>query len=201
LPDGLGGSIWPAPPEWTDTVSRTATDLRTKFRLENARFDGLRELIPEARFAAIKEETADLAVATGEMIVIDRTPSTLEEQLDNLALDEASAVHAGIEVITIPAAPPPAPANAPAQPSAPGAAVTPAPSPVPTRPSTTHVTAPPIQTANATQILPAKLEFCPRMSIANAPTNTNGVVSGYRQIVRVKYARIAIFPTPGACFS
>lgn len=73
----MGGSIWPAPPEWTDTVSRTATDLRTKFRLENARFDGLRELIPEARFAAIKEETADLAVATGEMIVIDRAPSTL----------------------------------------------------------------------------------------------------------------------------
>lgn len=183
MPDGLGGSIWPAPPEWTDTVSCTATDLRTKSRLENARFDGLRELIPEARFATIKEETADLAVATGEMIVIDRTPSTLEEQFDNLALDEASAVHAGMEVITIPAALPPAP------------------SPVPTRPSTTHVTAPPIQTANATQILPAKLELCSRMSIANAPTNTNGVVSGYRQIVRVTYARIAIFPTPGACFS
>ena len=31
----LGGSIWPAPPEWTDTVNRAATDMRTKFRLEN----------------------------------------------------------------------------------------------------------------------------------------------------------------------
>jgi murein DD-endopeptidase MepM/ murein hydrolase activator NlpD len=197
----LGGSIWPAPPEWTDTVSRTATDLRTKFRLENVSFDGLRELIPEARFAAIKDEITDLAVATGDMIVIDRTPSTLEEQLDNLALDEASAVPAGMEVITIPAAPPPAPADAAAQPSAPGAAITPAPSPVPTRPSTTQVIAPSIQTANAAQIFPAKLELCPRMSISNAPPNTNGTVSDYRQIVRVKDARIATFPTPGACLS
>ncbi|MCF8509198.1 MAG: hypothetical protein K9G83_10705, partial [Hyphomonadaceae bacterium] len=116
----LGGSIWPAPPEWTDTVNRAATDMRTKFRLENVSFDVLRELIPEAQFAAIKEEMTDLAVATGEMIVIDRTPSTLEEQLDNLALDEASGVPAGMEVITVPAAPPPAPADAPAQPAAPG---------------------------------------------------------------------------------
>ena len=108
----LGGSIWPAPPEWTDTVSRTATDLRTKFRLETVSFDGLRELIPAERFAAIREEMTDLAVATGEMIVIDRSPSTLEEQLDNLALDEASAVPAGMEVITVPAAsPPPAAAS------------------------------------------------------------------------------------------
>lgn len=38
----LGGSIWPAPPEWTDTVSRTATDLHTKCRRENASLDGLR---------------------------------------------------------------------------------------------------------------------------------------------------------------
>jgi murein DD-endopeptidase MepM/ murein hydrolase activator NlpD len=197
----LGGSIWPAPAEWTDTVNRTATDLRTKFPLENVSFDGLRELIPEGRFAAIKDEITDLAVATGEMIVIDRSPSTLEEHLDNLALDEASAVPAGMEVITIPAALPPAPADAPAQPSAPGAAITPAPSPVPTRPATTQVIVPSIQTPNAAQIFTAKLELCPRMSISNAPPNTNGTVSDYRQIVRVKDARIATFPTPGACLS
>ena len=197
----LGGSIWPAPPEWTDTVNRAATDMRTKFRLENVSFDGLRELIPEAQFAAIKEEMTDLAVATGEMIVIDRTPSTLEEQLDNLALDEASAVPAGMEVITVPAAPPPAPADAPAQPAAPGAAVTPAPSPVPKPPSTTQVIAPSIQTAAAAQIFPTKLELCLRMNVSNAPPNADGVISDYRQIVRVKDARIATFPTPGACLS
>jgi len=188
----LGGSIWPAPPEWTDTVNRAATDLRTKFRLENVSFDGLRELIPEAQFAAIKEEMTDLAVATGEMIVIDRTPSTLEEQLDNLALDEASAIPDGMEMITVPAAPPPA--DAPAQPDAPGAAVTPAPSPLPTPPATTQVIVPSIQTADAAQIFPAKLELCPRMAVSNAPSNANG-------IVRVNEARIATFPTTGACLS
>jgi murein DD-endopeptidase MepM/ murein hydrolase activator NlpD len=197
----LGGSIWPAPPEWTDTVNRAATDLRTKFRLENVSFDGLRELIPEAQFAAIREEMTDLAVATGDMIVIDRTPNTLEEQLDNLALDEASAIPAGMEMITVPAEPPPASSDAPAQPVTPGAAGTPAPLPVPTPPATTQVIVPSIRTAEGAQVFPAKLELCPRMNISNAPSSANGVVSDYRQIVRVRDARIATFPTPGACLS
>lgn len=176
----LGGSIWPAPPEWTDTVNRAATDLRTKFRLETVSFDGLRELLPEERFAAISDEITDLAVATGEMIAIDRTSGTLEEQLDNLALDAATALPSQ----------PAAPAPAPTQPAAPGAGVTPPPSPVP-----------PVQTAEASQIFPAKLELCPRMTVSNAPSSVNGVVTGYRQIVQVNEARIATFPTPGACLS
>ncbi len=188
----LGGSIWPAPPEWTDTVDRAATDLRTKFRLENVSFDGLRELIPEERFAAIREEMTELAVATGEMIVIDRSPGTLEEQLDNLALDEATAVPEGMEAITVPAAPPPAPAQ-------PEVSVTPSPLPAPS--STTQVIAPSVPTAEASQIFPVKLELCPRMAVSNAPSSANGIVSGYHQIVRVKDARIATFPTPGACLS
>jgi hypothetical protein len=39
------------------------------------------------------------------------------------------------------------------------------------------------------------------MTVSNAPSNVNGVVTGYRQIVQVKEARIAVFPTPGACLS
>jgi hypothetical protein len=104
----MGGSIWPAPPEWTDAVDRTATDLRARFRLERVSFDGLRDLLPAERFAEIKSEMTQLAVATGELIVVDRSPGTLEEQLDNLALDAASAVPDGMEVMTLPAAPPPA---------------------------------------------------------------------------------------------
>jgi murein DD-endopeptidase MepM/ murein hydrolase activator NlpD len=195
----LGGSIWPAPPEWTDPVNRTATDLRAKFRLENVSFDGLRELLPEERFAAFSDEITDLAVATGEMIAIDRSSGTLEEQLDNLALDATSAMTAGMGTQTLPAAPPPSPT--PAQASAPNAGVTPAPSPVPAPPSTAGTVAPSAPTAQASQVFPAKLELCPRMTVSNAPSNVNGVVTSYRQIVQVNDARIAVFPTPGACLS
>lgn len=193
----VGGSIWPAPPEWTDTIDRAATDLRTKFRLEKVSFDGLRELIPAERFAEIKAEMTQLATATGEMIMVDRSPSTLEEQLDNLALDEASAMPAGSVAVAVPATPEPQPAPAPA----PKAGVTPAPSPVPAPSSATQVIVPSAQTADASQIFPVKLEVCPRMTVSNAPASANGVVTGYRQIVQVNEARIATFPTPGACLS
>jgi murein DD-endopeptidase MepM/ murein hydrolase activator NlpD len=184
----LGGSIWPAPPEWTDTVSRTATDLRTKFRLEKVSFEGLRELMPAERFSEIKNEMTELAVATGEMIAIDRSSGTLEEQLDNLALDESTAVPEGMEVTTLPAAPASPvdqpPSDTPTQPTTPEAGVTPAPAP-----------------PSVSQIFPARLELCPRMTVANAPPSSGGVVNGYRQIVQVSDARIATFPTPGACMS
>jgi murein DD-endopeptidase MepM/ murein hydrolase activator NlpD len=39
------------------------------------------------------------------------------------------------------------------------------------------------------------------MTVANAPANTSGVVTGYKTFVRVKDARIATFPTPGSCLS
>lgn len=40
------------------------------------------------------------------------------------------------------------------------------------------------------------------MDVSNAPAaSEDGVVSAYRPVVRVREARIAIFPTPGACLS
>ena len=31
----IGGSIWPAPPQWTDAVNRNANDLRAQLRLQD----------------------------------------------------------------------------------------------------------------------------------------------------------------------
>lgn len=167
----IGGSIWPAPPEWTDAIDRTATDMRTRFRLENVSFDGLRAFMPSNRFADIKAQIEDLAVATGEVIRIDREASTIEEQLDNLALDPAGAI--------------------PSPTSAPQAATPPASSQVPAPPSVTLAGA-----------YPSSLSLCERMAVANAPAaSADGVVSAYRPVVRVREARIAIFPAPGACLS
>lgn len=199
----IGGSIWPAPPEWTDAVDRTATDLRTKFRLENVSIESLRELMPEERFTEIKTQIADLAVATGEMIMVDRDQGTIEDQLDNLALDAETAIPKGMEVVTIPAAPapPPAPTPTPTEPSTPGAAVPPAPSPVPVPPATTQVIMPSATPTDPLAIFPARLELCPRMDVSNAPRAADGVVAGYHQRVKVNNAIIAAFPTPGACLS
>ncbi len=105
----IGGSIWPAPPEWTDAVNRTANDLRAKVRLANISFDGLRELLPADRFAEIKGQIEQLAVATGDMIQVDHDIGSVEDQLDNLALDADTAIPEGMEVITVPAAPRPLP--------------------------------------------------------------------------------------------
>jgi murein DD-endopeptidase MepM/ murein hydrolase activator NlpD len=63
------------------------------------------------------------------------------------------------------------------------------------------VIVPSVQTAEASAIFPVKLELCPRMTVSNQPAARDGVVSDYRQIVRVNDARIATFPTPGACLS
>jgi murein DD-endopeptidase MepM/ murein hydrolase activator NlpD len=196
----ISGSIWPAPPEWTDPVDRTATDLRTKFRLETVSFDGLRELMPVERFTEIKAQITDLAVATGQMIMVDQEQSTLEEQLDNLALDAETAIPKGMEVITVPVAPA-LPPVAPATLLTPEAGVTPAPSPVPAPPSTTQVIVPSATPADPLTIFPASLELCPRMDVSNAPRAADGVVAAYHQRVKVKDAIIAVFPTPGACLS
>ena len=196
----LGGSIWPAPPEWTDAVDRTATDLRTKFRLEHVSFDSLRELMPEERFTEIRTQITELAVATGAIIEVDHGQSTLEEQLDNLALDAATAIPKGMEIVTIPTAPAPPP-QAPATPGAPEAAVTPTPSPVPAPPSTTQVIVPSATPADPLAIFPASLELCPRMAVTNAPPSKDARVVAYHQRVKVKDAIIAVFPSPGACLS
>ena len=112
----VGGSIWPAPPEWTDAVNRTANDLRAKVRLANINFDSLQELLPADRFAEIRGQIEQLAVATGDMIQVDHDVGTLEDQLDNLALDADSAIPEGMEVVSVLATPAPASAPAPAPP-------------------------------------------------------------------------------------
>jgi murein DD-endopeptidase MepM/ murein hydrolase activator NlpD len=100
----IGGSIWPAPPEWTDTINREANDLRARLRLQGADLPGLRQLMTDATFTDLRTELNGLAVAAGEVIVVDQNAGSLEEQLDNLAMDESELM---------PAAPAPAASTAP----------------------------------------------------------------------------------------
>ncbi len=197
----LGGSIWPAPPEWTDAIDRNANDLRAKLRLEQVDFAGLRELMPVEKFDAFRTQVNAFAVAAGEVIMVERDSGTLEEQLDNLAMDESAAVPNGMEIVDVSAdaalAPPPvvrADATSPVTPEA-GAAVAPAP-----KPATQIVIMPPVANDPAA-IFPAQLTLCPRMTVSNAPLNASGLVSGFKPMVQVKDVRIATFPTPGACMS
>ena len=191
----VGGSIWPAPPEWTDAVNRSANDIRAKLRLEKVNLAGLRELLPAETFAELRAQISDIAVAAGEVIMVEYDSGTLEEQLDNLAMDQASAVPPGMEVVDVPAAPAPPPvaaraADAPASP-APEGGVAPPPKQV--------MVASPI--SDPAKVFAAKLELCPRMTVSNAPANADGVVSAFKPLVDVKGVRVATFPTPGACIS
>lgn len=179
----LGGSIWPAPPEWTDAIDRTANDLRAKFRLENVSFTGLRELISPEQFDDIKTQIEGMAIAKGDVIPVDHEMSTLDEQLDNLALDEATATPG----MSPPPAATPTPSSAPATPAAPEAGVTPSPAPA----------APAVGPA----AFAANLALCPSMTVTNAPAVAKGVVTAYHPFIKVKDVRIAAFPTPGACLS
>lgn len=189
----IGGSIWPAPPEWTDTVNRAANDLRAKVRLANINFDSLRELLPADRFAEIKGQIEQLAVATGDMIQVDHDIGSVEDQLDNLALDADTAIPEGMEVVTVPTAP------APETPVTPEAGVTP--SPAPAAPTTTQVIVPKTPPANPASNFEASLSLCPGMTITNQPPATDRVVKDFHPVVMIREARIATFPTPGACLS
>ena len=198
----VGGSIWPAPPAWTDSIDRSANDLRARLRLEEVSFAGLRELMPPERFDALRSQINEFAVAAGEVIMVERDSGTLEEQLDNLAMDSSAAIPSGMTVVDVPAAAAPAPASSPvvvadaAKPSAPvpEAAIAP-----PPRPATQVVMAPAV--GDPTTIFPAQLALCPRMAVSNAPGATNGVVNAFKPLVQVRGARVATFPTPGACMS
>jgi murein DD-endopeptidase MepM/ murein hydrolase activator NlpD len=110
----VGGSIYPAPAEWTDPINRQASDLRARLRLETADFTEFRQLVSDVKFHELKRELSDFAAAAGEVIVVERDSGTLEEQLDNLAMDAADIVPAQS----------PAPAAAASSPS-PGAVAAP----------------------------------------------------------------------------
>ena len=203
----IGGSIWPAPPEWTDAVNRSANDIRAKLRLENISFAGLRELVPAETLDRLSADIRGVAVAAGEVIMVEQDSGTLEEQLDNLALDESTAVPEGMVVVEAPAspAPPPLADPSPATPSAdapspgalpsnepaPAAGVTPPPAP----------SSSPMPNLSAPITFAASLSLCPRMSVSNAPQSQDGVVSGFKPVVLVNQARIATFPTTEACLS
>ena len=195
----IGGSLWPAPPEWTDTVNRTANDLRAKVRLANISFDGLRDLLPADRFAEIKGQIEQLAVATGDMIEVDHDIGTVEDQLDNLALDADTAIPEGMQVVTLPAAPAPAPA--PETLVAPEAGVTPpaAPAPAPSEP--TQIIVPKAPPADPATNFATSLSLCPGMTITNQPVSVAGVVKDFNPIVMIRNVRVATYPTPGACLS
>lgn len=180
----IGGSLWPAPPEWTDAVNRNANDLRAQLRLQAASLADLQRLVPEATLTKLKGEISAIAMAAGEVIEIEHDNGTLEEQLDNLAMDAAAAVPAGVA----PAAPAPVAADAP-KPVAPEAAPAPAPALQPAR------------VGDPAGTFAASLALCPRMDISNAPGAANGIVTAYKPVVLVKNVRIATFPTPGACMS
>ena len=191
----VGGSIWPAPPQWTDAIDRSANDLRARLRLEEISFAGLRELMPSEKFDALRSQINEFAVAAGEVIMVGRDSGTLEEQLDNLAMDSSAIIPIGMTIADAPAAAAPAPPPSPGVTTpAPEAAVTPAPKPP------VQVVAIPLP-ADPSTLFATQLSLCPRMSVSNAPANTSGVVNGFKPLVQVRSARVATFPTPGACMS
>jgi murein DD-endopeptidase MepM/ murein hydrolase activator NlpD len=199
----IGGSIWPAPPEWTDVVNRSANDVRARVRLAEVDFSGLRALVPTETLDRISGDIRDVAMAAGEMIMVERDSGTLEEQLDNLALSEEQAMPDGMIIAAAPPPPPVeptlpapdvvAPADAPPVSDAtmPEAAVTP-----PLAPPSA-----PLPDALSPGAFPASLELCPRMDVTNAPASRSGVITGYKPVVLVNDTRIATFPSPGACLS
>jgi len=177
----IGGSIYPAPPEWTDTINREANDLRAKLRLEGADFAQFRQLVSEEKFAELKQELNDFAVAAGEVIEVERDNGTMEEQLDNLALNAS-------DVATV-------------QPSAPAASA-PAPAPSGATPSPASTPTPAAAPAIVQSGFEAKLDLCPRMKIENAPAaDTQLQVAKYAAVVDVKGVKVATFPSRGACLS
>ncbi len=195
----IGGSIYPAPPEWTDAVNREANDLRARVRLENVTLPGLRELMPGVKFDELKTQLNAFAAQAGEVILIERgTASSFQEELDNLAMDAGSALPTGVTVVDAPAATPaPAPASAPASapvPTEPAASI-----PPPPKQQVVVAAPPPIAGA---AVFAARLSLCPRMEIANAPAHDKDLlVTAFKQMVDVKGVRIATFPVKDACMS
>ena len=90
----IGGSIYPAPPALTDAIFEQASDIRDRVRLETASVPEIRRLIPRDKFDDLRRELSDLSAAAGEVIVVEQDSGSLEEQLDNLAIDSAGVMPA-----------------------------------------------------------------------------------------------------------
>jgi murein DD-endopeptidase MepM/ murein hydrolase activator NlpD len=63
-------------------------------KLETASVPEIRRLIPREKFDDLRREISDLSVAAGEVIVVEKDSGTLEEQLDNLAMDTTALTSA-----------------------------------------------------------------------------------------------------------
>ncbi|HEY7798200.1 MAG TPA: M23 family metallopeptidase [Hyphomonadaceae bacterium] len=105
----IGGSIYPAPPALTNAIYQQASDIRARVQLETASIPEIRRLIPADKFDELRQDISNLSAAAGEVIVVEQNTGSLEEQLDNLAIDSAGVIAA------------PAPAGSAVAPAAPGA--------------------------------------------------------------------------------
>jgi len=177
----LGGSVYPAPPEWTDAINRHANDLRAKVRLEASDLQGLKQLVSAEKFDAFTQEVTSIAVAAGEVIEVERDNGTLEEQLDNLAMTAEAAIPGGLA-----AAPAPVVAADPASPAAPA--------PAPAPPGAVAAMPPPAGFGST-------LEICPRMTVQNSPKVEGLQVASFNSLVDVRGVKLAVDPAQGACLS
>jgi murein DD-endopeptidase MepM/ murein hydrolase activator NlpD len=175
----VGGNFYPAPQEIIQAVNKEAGNMRAKMELANIDFAGLRSLMPKGKFEEMQTDMNNMAVASGEVIEVEQDSGTVEEQLDNLALETPAA-----------AAPAPAPATpAPATPGQkpPAAATTPAPA---------------ASASASSGAFEKQLALCPRMTIQNGPAaGADLIVTKYVPQVNIKGVKVAVFPVHGACMS
>ena len=94
------GNFYPAPPEIIQAVNKEAAGIHARMELANVDFAGLRSLMPKGKFEEMQTDMNNMAIASGEVIQVEQDSGTVEEQLDNLALETPT-----------PAAPAPAPAT------------------------------------------------------------------------------------------
>ena len=171
----IGGSLYPAPAQWTDAIDRGANDIRAKLRLENVDFAGFRQLVSDSKFNELKQQLNDYSAAAGEVIVVERDSGTVEEQLDNLAMSASDIVRGQSSSTASSSASPGAASSAPA----------------------------PAAVAQAgLKGFETELDLCPRMKIENSPAADAELrVTKYSPLVSVKGVKVATFPAPGACLS
>jgi murein DD-endopeptidase MepM/ murein hydrolase activator NlpD len=174
------GNFYPAPPGIIQAVNKEAASMRAKMELANVDFAGLRSLMPQGKFEEMQADLNNVAVAAGEVIVVEQDSGTVEEQLDNLALETPATP-------AVPAMP------APATPATPG--------PKPPAAATTPAPAAPSASTSA-GAFEKQLALCPRMTIQNGPpAGADLIVTKYSPQVNIKGVKIAVFPVHGACMS
>ena len=168
------GNFYPAPPEIIQAVNKEAAGIHARMELANVDFAGLRSLMPKGKFEEMQADMNTMAVASGEVIEVEQDSGTVEEQLDNLALETPA-----------PAAPAPAPAPSKTAPSGSPAPAAPAPA-----------------ASTVSSAFEKQLPLCPRMTIQNSPAaGADLIVTKYSPQVNIKGVKLAVFPVHDACMS